>query len=432
MIQGLTIANFKKKFFHPGFQKYFKNTGWMFFGQIFSLIISFFVGVWVARYLGPENFGILSYTLAFVGIFAIFSDLGVSSILNRDLVRFPEKRDELLGTGFRLKLISSISTYIVAGVFALLIQTSFLNKLLIIVFSSSFIFQSINVINTFFYAQVKSKNNVRVVITATLLSTILKIIIILSGKGVIWLISAYVADSIFQGIGFLLTYKKSRLKLSAWKYNKFLAKEMLEESWPLMLAAVAGFILLKIDQVMITWMMGNRATGLYAVAVKFVEIWYFVPAIISGSLFPAIINAKKISLLIYKKRLRAFFILMASIAILIAIPTTIFANLMISSLFGREYLEVVGIFQIYVWSGIGLFVSWAINQYLLSENKSMTILYINSLSMAVNIALNIVLIPKIGLLGAALATLISYSIIPMIFLILKFHKRLSGSVIKGV
>ena len=95
---------------HQGFQRYFKNTGWMFFGQMFN-IISVVVGIWLARYLGPENFGIFSYVLAFVGLFSFISGFGVNDILTRDLVAYPEKRDKLLGTAFFINLGSGFLAF---------------------------------------------------------------------------------------------------------------------------------------------------------------------------------------------------------------------------------------------------------------------------------------------------------------------------------
>ena len=90
---------------HGGFRKYFKNTGWMFLGQMASLVVSFFVGVWIARYLGPDNYGSFNYAIAYAGLFSFIASLGIDGILSRDLVANPEKRDELLGTAFLLKLI---------------------------------------------------------------------------------------------------------------------------------------------------------------------------------------------------------------------------------------------------------------------------------------------------------------------------------------
>lgn len=398
---------------HDGYKRYFANTSWMFGGQMFSLLISFFIGAWIARYLGPENYGILNYSSAFVGLFGFITSLGVDGILNRELIKTPEKRDELLGTAFRLKLIGGIIAFCLAIMLVFIFQLDPLIRLLVILFSFSFIAQSINVIVNYFQAEVKAKNNVKAILVATLFSSFLKIIVILSGKGVIWLVAVFALDSLWQGIGFIKTYNNYGLKIRNWKFNKILAKEILKNSWPLMLASAAGFVFLKIDQVIIGSMLGSHDVGIYAAAVKLVEVWYFIPAIICNSLFPAIINAKIASNILYKHRLKNFYILMIIIPILMAIPITLLSKSIIQVLFGDSYLESVVILRIYIWSSIGYFLGSAVGQYLLSENMTKHLFSLNFIAMLINIILNIVFIPLFGIIGSAYATLISYLVIPL-------------------
>ena len=293
LIKNITPMKWHWILEHEGHKRYFANMSWMFGGQMFSLLISFFIGAWIARYLGPENYGVLSYSIAFVGIFGFVSSLGVDSILNRELIKTPEKRDELLGTSFRLKLIGGAIAFCLAIISVLLISSESRVKILVSLFAFSFILQSINVISNYFNAEVKAKNNVKATLIATIISSILKIIVILSGKGVIWLVIVFVLDSFWQGVGLIKAYRNYGLKIENWKFDNILARVILKNSWPLMLAGAASFIYLKIDQVMIGSMLGNYKVGIYAAAVKLVEVWYFIPAIITTSLFPAIINAKK-------------------------------------------------------------------------------------------------------------------------------------------
>ncbi|MCX6798217.1 MAG: oligosaccharide flippase family protein, partial [Candidatus Falkowbacteria bacterium] len=126
------------------------NTSWMFLGQIFSLLVSFFVGAWIARYLGPSNYGVLSYVLAFVGLFSFVASLGLDGILNRDLVAYPEKRDELLGTAFRLRLLSGGLTFFLILIISGLLNLPALTRLLIILYALIFIIQTPNIIANFF------------------------------------------------------------------------------------------------------------------------------------------------------------------------------------------------------------------------------------------------------------------------------------------
>ncbi len=412
---------------HGGFRKYFKNTGWMFFGQMFSLVVSFFIGAWIARYLGPSNYGVLSYAIAFVGLFGFIST-GADGILSRELVRFPEKRDDLLGTVFRLKIIGGSIAFLMATMGAIVFQTDPLIKLLIILFAFSFILQALNIISIYFQSEVKSKNNVRVQVVAAIISSLLKIALILTGQGVIWIVVIFVLESLWQGFGYLIAYKRYGLKLKNWNFDKSLARRILKYSWPIMLSSAVSFIYLKIDQVMIGAMLGTLEVGLYAAAVKLVEIWYFVPGIICTSLFPAIINAKKTNALVYKKRLKALYLLMGLTAFIIAIISTFLAPWIINLLFGKEYLAAVSILQIYVWSGVGLFIGYAIIQYFLSENRSRDIFFYNLLPMVSNVLLNLILIPRLGLTGAAWATLISYSSGPIVMAVAWRYKKFGKNV----
>lgn len=408
---------------HEGFRRYFANTGWMFFGQMFALVLSFLIGAWLARYLGPAAYGKLNYALAFAGLFGFMASLGVDSILVRELVRFPEKKDELLGTSFILKLIGGTAAFLFTVMATYLLVEDFLSQILIIVFALSFIIQSLNVISFFFQARVEARHNVGAQIIASVITAILKIIFILTGVSLFWLVAIFVLDGCWQIIIYTRIYQRKGNQLSQWRFNRPLAKKIWHDSWLLMLSSAAAFIMLKIDQVMVGQMLGEQAVGIYAAAVKFVEIWYFLPGIICASLFPAIINAKIISFEIYQHRLRGLYKLMIVLAVAIAIPTSLLAFWAVKILFGVEYLLAVPILQIYVWSGVGLFWGWAVNQYLMAENKTRAIFGLNLVAMLLNVFLNLILIPLIGLTGAALATLISYFVVPLFSLFFRIKKN---------
>lgn len=401
---------------HEGFRRYFKNTGWMFFGQMFSLLVSFFIGAWLARYLGPENYGIFNYAIAFVGLFGFIAPLGVDAILSRDLVAYPEKRDELLGTAFVLKLIGGVLAFLAASATAYFLETSSLVKMIVVIFSLNFIFLSFNTVAFFFNSQVESKKNIKVQVFSTFISAFLKIILIILNLGILWLSLVFLIEAIIQGIGLLISYKNNNSTLKDWKFDNKLALNILKNSWLLMLASAATFVYLKIDQVMIGRMMGATEVGLYAVAVKMADVWYFIPGIICSSLFPAIINAKNNNKEVYKKRLQNLYWLMFFVSFIIALPISFLSKFLITWLFGYEYIKAASVLSIYIWAGIGFFLSMAINQYLMSEDRLKTIFVISLVTMIVNVLLNLYFIPLFGLNGAAIATFISYLIAPIIIL----------------
>lgn len=414
LVIKITPVSYRWLWKHDGLKRYFFNTGWMLAGQIFALVLSFFIGAWVARYLGPEDYGTLNYALAFAGLFGFIASFGVDSILTRELVKTPEQKEELLGTSFVLKLLGAFLTIIITVITTFVVEQNPFNRILIITFTASFIFQSLNVISSFFQSRVEAKNNVRAQVGAGLLSSILKIIFIISGANLWWLMLIFTLDAGWQSLLLLLIYRRRGYRLGAWRLHWSLARKILSTSWLLMLSAAVSFILLRVDQVMIGQMLGTVEVGLYAVAVKFVEVWYFVPGIIAASLFPAILNAKKTDINIYRRRLSYFFIFMLALSLVIAFATVILSHYLVVGLFGGEYLPAVAVLRVYAWSSVGLFLNWALYQQLIVEDRLRLIFLSNLAGMVFNVGFNFLFITRFGIIGAAWSTLISYLLVPAI------------------
>jgi O-antigen/teichoic acid export membrane protein len=410
---------------HEGFRKYFKNTGWMFFGQMFALLVSFFFGTWLIRYLGPTNYGVLSYALSFGGLLGFLSYLVSDGILSRELVKHPEKRDSLLGTAFVLKLIGGAVALLLTIIAAFIIDNSRLSRVLIIIYSLTFIIPAFGVVGNFFQANVQAKQTVKAQMVAMAISSILKVAIIFSGLGIIWVMAVYVLDGLWSTITLWLIYRQNNLHVKDWHFDKVLAKSLAKDSSYLMLSSAAWFIYVKVDQVIIGRMMNETQVGLYAAAVKLSEIWNFIPGIICTSLFPAIVNARIKGDEVYRQRLKSLYWFLGLAALILAIPITILARPIVLFLFGPSYQASIIVLQIYIWTGVGMFLGAGVSQYMLAENMVKTTLFLSLLGMAVNIGLNLIWIPEFGLIGAAWASVVSYLVVPVaIFSVGNFIKKL--------
>ncbi len=414
------IPHLKEKWQHVGFQKYFQNTSWMFFGRFFTLGVSFFIGIYIARYLGPSNYGLLSYVISFVGLFSFLTSFGIDGIVSREIIKDHNKKDDLIGTAFYLKILGSIIAIITVFLVSIFTTKDIFILGLIWIFSLSFIPQAFNVVETYFQSQVLSKNSVKAQIISLLLASVLKIICIVLNKGIFWLTLIYVIEGIIYSFILLILYRKFGKHIRDWRFQKDIAISLLKDSWPLMLASVAIGIYMKIDQVMIKNMLGNEQTGIYAVAVKLSEVWYFLPGIICASLFPALVNSLKNSEEFLNQRIKKLYFLMFWFSFLIALVTTTFAYPIIKILFGSQYLGAVTVLQIYIWASISVFLSYTLNYYLLSKNFTKILFYNTVIGAVINIILNFLLIPKFGINGSATATIISY--IAVTFGILFFNK----------
>lgn len=409
IISPVTVSYIKEKWVHTGFQKYLKNTGWLFFGRVFVLFLSFFIGAYTARYLGPERYGVLNYVISFVGLFSFIPNLGINSILSREIIKHPGKRDDLMGTAFFLQIFGSlIGIFCIAFfVFFILAGNPTLNFGIMLV-ASTFILQALNVIDLYFQSNVMAKKVVIIQMTSYLFSSLLKILFIYLGLGLTYFVSLYVFDAVFLAVGLLYIYKKNNFSIFNWHFDKEIAKVLLKESWPLMLSTSFFLIYSRIDQVMIKQMMDNYSVGIYSVSAKLSEAWIFIPSAIVGSLFTAIVNAKKTSHELYESRFKKLYALIFYLSFIISLGIFLLAKPIIHLLFGPEYFGAITSLQIYVWSGIATAIGFVISNYLIVEGKTKILFFINFLSMFINIILNLLLVPTMGIAGAALATLISY------------------------
>jgi PST family polysaccharide transporter len=181
-----------------------------------------------------------------------------------------------------------------------------------------------------------------------------------------------------------------------------------------MLSSIAVMIYMKIDQIMIGQMLGNDAVGIYSAAVRISEIWYFIATAVAASVLPAILEAKKHSEGQYRQRLQGLFDLMTWMAIIVAFPVTFFATPLVTMLFGADYSEAGGVLAIHVWATVFVFLGVAGGNWFLAENQQLISLQRTALGAVVNVLLNILLIPMMGVVGAAWATLISYAIAAML------------------
>lgn len=412
-----------------GFKKYLHNTSWVFLAQMFNMVISFLVGAWIMRYLGPEKYGMFSYVLAFVGIFTFIAQFGIGIILNRELVKTPERRDALLGTNFYLLVGSGIFAYGITVASAFIFETSSALRLLISIYATSYLWTALGILPIYYQSAVRQSVVAKISISTAVISMILKVLLILTKSGIMTLTLIAVFESLLSSILFVIAFLRDGNSIRGWKFEWPVAKYFLSNGWLIMLAAAASFLFNKIDQVIVNKSLGSTYSGLYASAVRFTEIWYFIPGVICGSLFPAIISAKKKSEEKYLDHLNKLYFLLGGIAFLIALATTLFAPLIIHIFLGAKYDGAITALQVYSWSSIGLFVLWGIQQHYLAENNLWRIFYVYLYSMLLNIGLNILFIHKFGLVGAAWASVISYSAAPMIFLAFLHKKGATTSVI---
>ena len=408
----------------PNLVKIIENIGWLSFDQLLRMGVGFFIGVWIVRYLGPEQFGVLSFAGAFAGLFGAFTALGLPSIVVRDIVNDPDCTTETLGTTAVLQFISGIVNYLLMlAAIAYLRPNDIITQTIVAILGSTLLFEASKVSVLWFESQVLSKYTVWVQNSVFLAFTVIKIILILQWGSLIAFVWVMLAEMILVAIillGFMNKFGPSLVKL---RFNSKRAKLLLKDSWPLLISAVSITIYMKIDQIMLGQMIGDEAVGVYSAALRISEVWYFIPIMIVASVFPAILKAKKVSEEQYYKRLQKLYDLMVLISVGVAVPMSFLSTPIVTLLFGEAYHGAGTILAIHIWSMIFVSLGVASGKWFLTENRQMLSLQRTGIGVIVNIFFNFLLIPKFGGIGAAFSTLVAQIATCLLFDIIQAETR---------
>lgn len=411
---------------HQGFRRYLANTWWLFAEKILRIVVGLLVGVWVARYLGPERYGLFSYAQSFVGLFSVVATLGLDSILVRELVKDESKRDILLGTAFRLKILGAAAVMLLLAAAVQFTSNDGYTNALVFIVASATIFQSFNVIDLYFQSKVLSKYVALANTVSLALLSLLKIACILLKAPLVTFAFLVLLDGVVLAAGFVFFYRRKNLSVRAWRFDTETAKSLLAESWPLILSGGALMIQARIDQVMIREMLGNAETAYYSIALRLIEAFGFIPVVLDSSLFPALAKAKYISEELYQNRYLNYYRLSFFLFLLTATPIYLFSEKIIVILYGKAYQPAGVLLSLMAtrlfFTNIGTARSAFINIESLFKYSLCSMIT----GTVVNVVCNFLLIPSYGSAGAIVATILSFS--TTIFFLDAFYRKTRSNV----
>lgn len=394
---------------HQGFMRYFKNTSWLLCEKIFRMIVGLLVGIWVVRYLGPEQFGRFSYAQSFVGLFTAIATLGLDSIVIRELVKDGSRRDELLGTAFYLKLMGAVGVLIFLAIAINFTSNDSYTNTLIFIIASATIFQSFNVVDMYFQSKVLSKYVVYSNLISLLLSSLVKITLIITSAPLIAFAWVVLFDSFILACGFVCFFlNQSTCKIGMFKFQKETALKLLKDSWPLMFSGTALMIQAYVDQIMIKEMIGSKEVGYYSVSIRIIALFGFVPMLLKNSLYPAIQNSKNNSEELYRNRLLDFYRLNFLLFLVIAIPIFFYAEYIVILLYGEEFQSAGTLLALMASRLFFTNMGVARGVFILTENLMKFSLITMILGTVTNVILNYFWIEKYGAEGAIFATIASF------------------------
>lgn len=395
----------------PGLTRIVSNSGWLIGEQVVHALVSLGIGIWLARFLGPEAFGQLSFALALVSVFAIVATLGLHRLVVRELVARAGDAmatRTLMSTVFAMRLAATFAAFVVCAAASWLF--GFGEAWIVALVAASLVFRASDCVDLYFQSITASRVTAIAKAIAFLIVSLMRVILLVAGAE-LWAFAAMVAvEAALSAVALLWVYGTRMGALTPQPFDGALARRLLTESAPEIFAGFAGLLLMRLDQLMIEAIRGPAEVGVYSVASRLAESWYFLVTAIVTSTFPAIIRQRERNASTYMLRLSQLMVGLVGIGYLVIALTTVVATPIVNLLFGADYAAAAGILVVLIWSGLFVCLGIASGSWIMAEGRVHLNLYRHVLAVVVNIALNTLLIPAHGGLGAAVATLMALAV----------------------
>lgn len=383
------------------------NVAWATTGKVVRVFTDVLVSIFVARYLGPAQYGLMNYVVSFVAIFSIIANFGLDNIEIREIAKPGSDKNTIIGTAFSLRLLFALVALVLITIVLFISYKDFQTTVLIAIYSTSVVLTSFNVIRNYFTAIVYNQYVVISEIIRSVFGAAIKVVLLLLHAPLVFFVIALVFDFVLVAGGYVTSYNKKVGKLKEWKYNKAVAKYLIHEAFPLLLSGAAIIIYQRIDQVIIKNLLNDESVGYFSVAAKFSEFILFVPMIMSQTMSPLLVKDYETDKQRYKQRGQSFVDVVVWISVICAMLVSFFSYYLIKYTFGQQYLAAVPVLQIIAFKTVGMALSNSSGQLIIIEGKQKWAVFRNLIACIICIIGNFLLIPQYNIIGSAWATLIT-------------------------
>lgn len=391
-----------------------KNVIWLAVGQIGSRLFRALIIIYAARVLGAEGYGIFSYVLGLAGFFSIFSDIGITAILTRNISQKPNMANSNFATSLVIKVVLLVLTSLLIIFLAPYFSKIDAAKPLLPLAALLVIFDNLR---EFSNAYFRGKEEMQY---EALLTTITNVAITVFGfiilaiwatpKALTLTYALSASTGTLVGIYLLREHFFGVFK----NFKKNLVKPILNSAWPIAIAGMLGAFMLNIDIVMIGMFRDATNVGLYSAGQKIIGLLYTFAALLATSLFPIISRfvekgENKKSAEVMENGMTVVFL----IAIPIAVGGVILAKDIMGFLFGPEFQveNAVLAFRILLLTPLIIYPGSLLGNYILAYDEQKKTALITGLGSLANVTFNLLLIPAFGIVGAAISTIGSTSVL---------------------
>ena len=382
------------------------NAVWLIAGKMAHMLLSFLIGLLTARYLGPDNFGLINYAGAYGTFFAALCTLGINSIIVKNFIDHPEEEGKTIGTTLILRGVSSLlSALLIVGIVAIIDRGEPLTLAVVALYSIGLIFQIFDTLNYWFQARLQSKYYAMATLGSFILVSIYKVLLLILGKSVRWFAISNAIDYAIVGLVVFWIYKKKggpRFSFSTAK-----ARELLGQSHSFIVTGLMVAVYASTDRLMLKQMMDGASVAYYSLAVSFSSSWGFLLSAVIDSMTPDIMRKHQRNQEEYTRSNRRMYALVFYIAVIVSAIVSLFAPWLIHFLYGAEYAPTVAPLRIVVWYTAFSYLGVARNAWIVCEGRQKYLQVLYLCAAITNVGLNLLLIPNWGAAGAAMASLIT-------------------------
>lgn len=383
-----------------------KNAGWIIGGKVAQMVLSLLVGIITARYLGPGNYGLVTYGAAWVTFFTAFSNLGTNSVIVKEFVDHPDVQGETIGSVLLLRLAASLLSVLLIFLMVFVVDGGEpLTITVVLLCSLGLVFHVFETFNYWFQAQYKSKITALATLLAYIGASVYKIILLILNKDVRWFAFATSVDYIVVAVFLWIAYKKH--SGAPVRFSLARAKAILGSSYHYILSGMMVAIYGQTDKLMLKQMLDASEVGYYSVAVAICGMWTFVLTAIIDALYPTIIRLHVSDHKGFERKNRLLYAIVFYVSLLVSVVFMVFGDFGVRLLYGADYAPAGNVLKVITWYTAFSYLGVARNAWIVSEGKQKYLKYMYFGAALINVGLNCVFIPLWGAVGAAMASLIT-------------------------
>lgn len=375
-------------------------------GRIMHMILSFLIGLLTARYLGPNNYGLINYATAYTTFFTAICTLGINSVIVKNFIDHPSEEGETIGTALVLRIAASIlSMLAILGIVRIVDGNEPVTLGVVALYSLGLVFHVFETFNYWFQSKLLSKYYAIATMISYAVASMYRVILLASGKNVQWFAVANSIDYCVVAALLYLFYKINHGPKLSFSIRK--SKELLSVSCSYILSGLMIAVYGSTDKLMLKQLLDETAVGYYSLATSISVMWTFVLSAIIDSLKPSIMRYHNEDKLMYDKTNRILYAIVFYTSFVASLFISVIAPLFIQIVYGEEYIAAVQPLRIVIWYVAFSYLGVARGAWIVCERKQKYLKYLYGGSAILNVVLNFILIPQHGVNGAAFATVIT-------------------------